>query len=47
MTAQKPSGRYVDALVWTPAHLVAEVSISFSDIEAVALTFDIMRKAGP
>lgn len=45
----KAALRYVDALIWTPAHLaaddVAEVRSRFSDAEAVELTFDIMRNA--
>ncbi|OBJ12986.1 carboxymuconolactone decarboxylase family protein [Mycobacterium colombiense] len=40
---------YADALIWTPAHLVAddvaEVRSRFSEAEAVELTFDIMRNA--
>lgn len=45
----KAALRYADALIWTPAHLVAddvaEVRARFSDVEAVELTFDIMRNA--
>ncbi len=45
----KAALRYTDALVWTPAHLVAddvaEVRLRFSEGEAVELTFDIMRNA--
>jgi alkylhydroperoxidase family enzyme len=45
----KAALRYVDALIWTPAHLVVddaeEVRSGFSDAEAVELTFDIMRNA--
>ena len=45
----KAALRYTDALIWTPAHLVAddvaEVRARFSDAEAVELTFDIMRNA--
>ncbi len=45
----KAALRYADALIWTPAHLVAddvaEVRVWFSDEEAVELTFDIMRNA--
>ena len=45
----KAALRYADALIWTPAHLVAddvaEVRSRFSDAEAVELTFDIMRNA--
>jgi len=45
----KAALRYTDALIWTPAHLVAdaaaEVRARFSEAEAVELTFDIMRNA--
>jgi len=45
----KAALRYADALIWTPAHLVAddvaEVRVWFSDAEAVELTFDVMRNA--
>ncbi|BCZ23788.1 hypothetical protein MTY59_36430 [Mycobacterium senriense] len=45
----KAALRYADALIWTPAHLVAddvaEVRSRFSESEAVELTFDIMRNA--
>jgi alkylhydroperoxidase family enzyme len=45
----KAALRYVDGLIWTPAHLVvddaAEVRSGFSDAQAVELTFDIMRNA--
>lgn len=45
----KAALRYADALIWTPAHLVAddvaEVRSRFSEAEAVELTFDIMRNA--
>jgi len=45
----KAALRYVDALIWTPAHLAVddagEVRSGFSDAEAVELTFDIMRNA--
>jgi alkylhydroperoxidase family enzyme len=45
----KASLRYADALIWSPAHLVAdaaaEVRARFSEAEAVELTFDIMRNA--
>ncbi|OBH95456.1 carboxymuconolactone decarboxylase family protein [Mycobacterium sp. E2733] len=45
----KAALRYVDALIWDPAHLAAddaaEVRSRFSDAEAVELTFDIMRNA--
>ena len=45
----KAALRYADALIWTPAHLVAddvaEVRVRFSQAEAVELTFDVMRNA--
>jgi alkylhydroperoxidase family enzyme len=45
----KAALRYADALIWTPAHLdadvVAEVRSRFSEVEAVELTFDVMRNA--
>lgn len=45
----KAALRYTDALIWTPAHLVAdevaEVRLRFSEAEAVELTFDVMRNA--
>jgi alkylhydroperoxidase family enzyme len=45
----KAALRYADALIWTPAHLVAddvaEVRSRFSEAEAIELTFDIMRNA--
>lgn len=45
----KAALRYVDALIWTPAHLdadvVAEVRAGFSEAEAVELTLDVMRNA--
>ncbi len=45
----KAALRYTDALIWTPAHLVAdvvaEVRARFSEAEAIELTFDIMRNA--
>ena len=41
--------RYTDGLIWTPAHLVADVAAEvrsrFSEAEAVELTFDVMRNA--
>jgi alkylhydroperoxidase family enzyme len=41
--------RYVDALIWSPAHLVADAAVEvrsrFGEAEAVELTFDIMRNA--
>ncbi|WP_409429030.1 carboxymuconolactone decarboxylase family protein [Mycobacterium sp. SMC-11] len=48
--AQKAALRYVDALVWTPAHIDAEVAAGvrrhFTDEQAVELTLDVMRNAG-
>jgi alkylhydroperoxidase family enzyme len=45
----KAALRYVDALIWTPAHLdadvVAEVRARFSEAEAVEITLDVMRNA--
>jgi alkylhydroperoxidase family enzyme len=45
----KAALRYTDALIWTPAHLVAddvaEVRSRFSEAEAVEITFDVMRNA--
>ncbi|OBF49817.1 hypothetical protein A5787_08830 [Mycobacterium sp. 852002-50816_SCH5313054-b] len=45
----KAALRYTDGLIWTPAHLVAdvvaEVRSGFSEAEAVELTFDVMRNA--
>jgi alkylhydroperoxidase family enzyme len=45
----KAALRYADALIWTPAYLVADVAAGvrglFSEAEAVELTFDIMRNA--
>ena len=45
----KTALRYVDGIIWTPAHLAAddaaEVRSRFSDAEAVELTFDVMRNA--
>lgn len=45
----KAALRYVDALIWTPAHLAvddaAEVRSRFSEAEAVELTFDVMRNS--
>jgi alkylhydroperoxidase family enzyme len=46
---QKAALRYVDALIWSPAHIdrgvAAGVRAHFSDVEAVELTFDVMRNA--
>ncbi|OBG31758.1 MULTISPECIES: carboxymuconolactone decarboxylase family protein [Mycolicibacter] len=48
--AQKAALRYVDALVWTPAHIDAEVAAGvrrhFTDEQAIELTLDVMRNAG-
>ncbi|MGB9305239.1 MAG: carboxymuconolactone decarboxylase family protein [Mycobacterium sp.] len=45
----KAALRYVDGLIWSPAHLVvddaAEVRLHFSDAEAIEITFDILRNA--
>jgi alkylhydroperoxidase family enzyme len=45
----KAALRYADALIWTPAHRVADVAAEvracFSEAEAVELTFDVMRNA--
>ncbi|ORW90478.1 hypothetical protein AWB92_19840 [Mycobacterium sp. IEC1808] len=45
----KAALRYTDGLIWTPAHLVADVAAEvrsgFSEAEAVELTFDVMRNA--
>lgn len=45
----KAALRYTDGLIWTPAHLVADVAAEvrsgFSEVEAVELTFDVMRNA--
>ncbi|SPM31808.1 carboxymuconolactone decarboxylase family protein [Mycobacterium terramassiliense] len=45
----KAALRYADGLIWTPAHLVADVAAEvrsgFSEAEAVELTFDVMRNA--
>jgi alkylhydroperoxidase family enzyme len=46
---QKAALRYVDALIWSPAHIdrsvAAGVGAHLSDAEAVELTFDVMRNA--
>lgn len=46
---QKAALRYVDALIWSPSRIPAEVAAGvrahFSDAEAVELTFDVMRNA--
>ena len=45
----KAALRYTDALIWTPAHLVADVAAGvrsrFSEAEAIELTLDVMRNA--
>jgi alkylhydroperoxidase family enzyme len=45
----KAALRYTDALIWSPAHLVAddvaEVRARFSEAEAIEITFDVMRNA--
>jgi len=45
----KAALRYTDGLIWTPAHLVADVAAEvrsgFSEAEAIELTFDVMRNA--
>jgi alkylhydroperoxidase family enzyme len=47
--AQKAALRYVDALIWSPAAIAADVAAGvrehFSDAEAVELTLDVMRNA--
>ena len=46
---QKAALRYVDALIWSPAHIdrgvAAAVLAYFSEAEAVELTLDVMRNA--
>lgn len=48
--AQKAALRYVDALIWTPARIEADVAAGvrrhFTDDQAVELTLDVMRNAG-
>ncbi len=45
----KAALKYVDGLIWTPAHLdadvVAEVRVRFSEAQAVEITLDVMRNA--
>ncbi|MFV9635926.1 carboxymuconolactone decarboxylase family protein [Mycobacterium neumannii] len=47
--AQKAALRYVDALIWSPARidaeLAAEVRRNFSEKQALELTLDVMRNA--
>jgi alkylhydroperoxidase family enzyme len=46
---QKAALRYADALIWSPARIddgiAAGVRSHFSDVQAVELTFDVMRNA--
>jgi alkylhydroperoxidase family enzyme len=46
---QKAALRYVDALIWTPSKIDADVAAGvqahFSDAEALELTLDVMRNA--
>jgi alkylhydroperoxidase family enzyme len=46
---QKAALRYVDALIWTPSKIDADVAAGvrahFSDAEALEITFDVMRNA--
>jgi alkylhydroperoxidase family enzyme len=48
--AQKAALRYVDALIWTPARIDADVAAGvrrhFTDDQVVELTLDVMRNAG-
>ncbi|MGB3484956.1 MAG: carboxymuconolactone decarboxylase family protein [Mycobacterium sp.] len=45
----KAALRYVDALIWTPAHIPVQtaggVRTHFTDTQATELTFDVMRNA--
>ncbi|MGH3967785.1 MAG: carboxymuconolactone decarboxylase family protein, partial [Mycobacterium sp.] len=47
--AQKAALRYVDALIWSPAHIDRNVAggvrTHFAEAGAVELTFDVMRNA--
>jgi alkylhydroperoxidase family enzyme len=47
--SHKAALRYVDALIWSPADIVPDVSAEmlahFSEDEAVEVTFDVMRNA--
>jgi alkylhydroperoxidase family enzyme len=47
--AHKAALRYVDALIWSPAHIAPEVAAGvrtyFSEDKAVEMTFDVMRNA--
>lgn len=46
---QKAALRYVDALIWTPANIGADVAAGtrahFTDAEALEITLDVMRNA--
>ncbi|MDP9167708.1 MAG: carboxymuconolactone decarboxylase family protein [Actinomycetota bacterium] len=46
---QKAALRYVDALIWTPSHVNADVAAGirehYSDAEALEITLDVMRNA--
>ena len=46
---QKAALRYVDALIWTPSKIDADVAAGvqshFTDAEALELTLDVMRNA--
>jgi alkylhydroperoxidase family enzyme len=46
---QKAALRYADALIWSPSRIgrgvAAGIRACFSDVEAVELTFDVMRNA--
>lgn len=47
---QKAALRYVDALIWAPAHIDADVAAGlrrhFTDDQIIELTLDVMRNAG-
>ncbi len=47
---QQAALRYVDALIWTPAHIDADIAAGvrrhFTRDQAVELTLDVMRNAG-
>jgi alkylhydroperoxidase family enzyme len=47
---QKAALRYVDALIWTPARIDADVAAGvrrhFTDDQIIELTLDVMRNAG-
>lgn len=46
---QKAALRYVDALLWAPAHITAEIAAGmrahYSEAEATEITLDVMRNA--